>query len=223
MKFKQSRKRTTLLKFGIILAILLGSASAVYLRELIESDVTSTRTSSGCCSQHGGVCGCRCCDGTALSKICQERMPNCSTTSPANQDKVSEFSGKVIKVSDGDTLDVLYENRAIRIRLAEIDCPEKKQPFGEKARRYAAELAAGREVTVKVKDRDRYGRIVAEIILPDNRSLNAEMLKAGFAWWYRDYSKDKNLEELERKAVEAKIGLWADPDPVPPWVFRRKK
>jgi micrococcal nuclease len=117
----------------------------------------------------------------------------------------------------------MQDTKAVRIRLAEIDCPEKAQPFGDKARRFTAELAAGKVVTVKVKTVDRYGRTVAEVILPDGRSLNAEILKAGLAWWYRDYSTDEHLGALETEAKSARRGLWVDADPTPPWVFRRRE
>ena len=64
---------------------------------------------------------------------------------------------------------------------------------------------------------DLYGRTLAEVLLPDGRSLNQELIKAGLAWWFRKYSKDLQLGELERQARVAKRGLWVDPHPVPPW------
>ncbi len=116
----------------------------------------------------------------------------------------------------------MKEGKPVRIRLAEIDCPEKSQPFGEKARKFTSDLASGKTVQVKVRAMDRYGRTVAEVILPDGRSLNAEILKAGLAWWYRDYSKDERLGALETEAKSAERGLWTEVDPTPPWVFRRR-
>ena len=131
-----------------------------------------------------------------------------------------EFRGKVVRVLDGDTIEVMHHGQAERIRLNGIDCPEKAQPFGERAKKYTSSLAFGETVTAIVKDTDRYGRTVAEILLPDGRSLNRELVKAGLAWWYRKYSTDATLGQLEAEARAARRGLWADSNPVPPWEWR---
>lgn len=89
------------------------------------------------------------------------------------------FSGKVVKVSDGDTIQVLHEGKAEKIRLAGIDCPESKQPFGKAAKKFTLSLVAQKIVTVQVETTDRYGRTVGEIILQDGRSLNRELVYAG--------------------------------------------
>lgn len=133
------------------------------------------------------------------------------------------FSGKVVKVSDGDTISVMHQGRAQKVRLQGIDAPEKRQAFGSRAKKCTSDLVFGRVVTVQVVDVDRYGRIVGEVILPDGRSLNRELVKAGLAWWYRKYSKDRSLGQLEEEARSARRGLWMDPNPVPPWEFRRKQ
>lgn len=99
--------------------------------------------------------------------------------------------------------------------------PEKKQQFGTRAKQFTSEQAFGKVVTVKESGRDRYGRTLAEVILPDGRSLNKALLKAGLAWWFRKYSKDISLGDLEDEARLAKRGLWADKEPVPPWEWRR--
>ena len=136
----------------------------------------------------------------------------------------ADFSGKVVAVKDGDTLEVMKEGVAVRVRLYGIDCPEKGQAFGQRAKQFASDLAFGKTVNVIGKDRDRYGRTVGEVILEDGRSLNRELVRAGLAWWYRQYAKkDIELEALERDARKAKAGLWADADPVPPWNWRRGK
>lgn len=132
----------------------------------------------------------------------------------------SSFSGKVVKVSDGDTIEVMRDGRAEKIRLAGIDCPEKKQAFGQAAKRFTLNLAAQKIVTVQVETTDRYGRKVAEVILPDGRSLNRDLIRAGYAWWYRKYSSDATLGALESEARGDRRGLWADPNPVPPWDWR---
>ena len=111
-----------------------------------------------------------------------------------------------------------------RIRLYGIDCPEKGQDWGQKAKQATADLVQDRIVQIVKKDTDRYGRIVAEIILPDGQSLNQELVKLGLAWWYIKYApKDQTLKSLENNAREAKIGLWSTTNPVPPWQWRHQK
>ncbi len=134
-----------------------------------------------------------------------------------------EFSGRVVRILDGDTIEVLYQLKPQRIRLGGVDCPERRQAFGTVARQFTAEHAFGRTVTVKVHDTDRYGRTVGEVILPDGDSLNYELVRAGLAWWYRQYArKDMRLAEAEAEARDAGRGLWADPHAKAPWDFRRQ-
>lgn len=133
----------------------------------------------------------------------------------------ASFPGKVVQVSDGDTLQVLRDGRAEKVRLAGIDCPELNQPYGQAAKRFVLQIAAQRTVTVQVVTTDRYGRTVGEVVLPDGRSLNQELVRAGYAWRYRKYSDDAVLEALESEARGARRGLWAEMDPVPPWEWRR--
>ena len=97
----------------------------------------------------------------------------------------ADFSGRVVGVSDGDTIKVMHNGRAEKIRLNGIDCPEKAQPFGTKAKQFTAAMVFGKDVTVQVKDADKYGRTVADVILSDGRNLNRELVAAGLAWWYR--------------------------------------
>lgn len=138
-----------------------------------------------------------------------------------------EFSGQCVRILDGDTIDVLYQGKPQRIRLAEVDTPEtgkgKKgsQPFGQAATRYVRKVCGGETVSVKVVDRDRYRRLIAHVYLPDGRSLNRDLVQNGLAWWYRQYSKDASLGVLEAEARAARRGLWADPNPIPPWEWRR--
>lgn len=133
------------------------------------------------------------------------------------------FTGKVVKVTDGDTVVVLRAgNIQEKIRLAEIDCPEKGQAFGQVAKKFTLDHAALKIVRVDVRDHDRYGRTVGEVFLPDGKSLNRELVRNGYAWWYRRYSKDQTLGELEQEAQSARRGLWSDPKPIPPWDYRRK-
>ena len=133
-----------------------------------------------------------------------------------------QFTGKVVGISDGDTISVLREGKAVKVRLHGVDTPEKAQAFGTQARKLTGDLVFQQTVTVVIRDTDRYGRLVGEVLLPDGRSLNQELVKAGMAWWYRQYApNDTTLAQLEAEARTAKRGLWADAHPVPPWEWRK--
>ena len=125
-----------------------------------------------------------------------------------------------MRVRDGDSIVVMRGGAGIEVRLDGIDCPELAQAFGRKAKNFTSGLVFGKAVRLVAKGKDRYGRELAEVFLPDDRSLNRELVAAGFAWRYRKYSTDPTLEALERTARTARRGLWADPDPVAPWAFR---
>ena len=128
----------------------------------------------------------------------------------------------MIGVSDGDTLTVLSGKTQTRIRLHGIDAPETGQDYGSRAKQVASDLAFGKIVTVQPVDKDRYGRTVAEVILPDGRSMNREMVGQGAAWWYREFAPaDHRLARLEAEAKAARRGLWSQPNPVPPWTWRK--
>lgn len=133
------------------------------------------------------------------------------------------ITGKVVKVIDGDTIYVLSNGRTEKIRLAGIDCPEKKQPFGQVAKRFTLDLAALKIVKVEYSKTDFYGRKIGTVFLPNDINLNHALVEAGLAWWYRKYSQDKTLEKLEMQARQAGRGLWINPDPLPPWSWRKKR
>ena len=136
--------------------------------------------------------------------------------------RTQQFTGKVVGISDGDTISVLREGKAVKVRLHGVDTPEKAQAFGTQARKFTGDMVFQQTVTVIVHDTDRYGRLVGEVLLPDGRSLNQELVKAGMAWWYRQYApNDTTLAQLEAEARTAKRGLWADANPVPPWEWRK--
>lgn len=130
------------------------------------------------------------------------------------------FTGSVVKVVDGDTIDVLRDGKAERIRLAAIDCPERGQDFGGKATKFVISLAAQQQVVVVPESVDKYGRTVAEVFLTDGRSVNREIVKEGYGWWYRQYSDDLSYEVLESQARAAQKGLWSAKNPIPPWDWR---
>jgi micrococcal nuclease len=147
--------------------------------------------------------------------------PGCDTN-PRPATDSSDFPAKVVGISDGDTLTVLTANKTqVKIRLHGIDCPESGQDFGSRAKEATSELTFGKKVTIHPRDTDRYGRTVADVILPDGRSLNHELVSAGYAWWFRKYAtNDRDLARLEADARTARRGLWAALNPVPPWDWR---
>lgn len=134
-----------------------------------------------------------------------------------------EFQGRVVGVTDGDTIRVLHAGRAETVRLQGVDAPERRQAYGERARRFAADLSFDRTVVVRARGRDRNGRLLGEVLLPDGRSLNAELVRAGYAWWFRKYSRDERLARLEEEARHGRRGLWVDPAPEAPWDFRGRR
>jgi endonuclease YncB( thermonuclease family) len=131
-----------------------------------------------------------------------------------------EFTGRVVGITDGDTIKVLHAGRAETVRLQGVDAPEKRQAYGERARRFVADVAFDRTVVVRATGRDRNGRLLGEVLLPDGRSLNQELVRAGYAWWFRKYSRDVRLARLEEEARQGRRGLWADQAPEPPWEYR---
>jgi endonuclease YncB( thermonuclease family) len=134
------------------------------------------------------------------------------------------MQGKVVGVSDGDTISVLYRGKAEKVRLRGIDAPEKKQPFGERAKQFTSAQAFGKSVTVQVDDIDRYGRYIGIVTLPDGSVLNGNIVRVGLAWWYRQYAPDaKLLGDYEQEARKARRGLWADKAPVAPWAWQQQK
>lgn len=129
---------------------------------------------------------------------------------------------KVVGVKDGDTMVLLSpDHQNITVRLAEVDCPEKSQAYGQAAKQFTSDLCFGKEVTLKIVNKDRYGRTVGKVYLPDGTSVNNTIVKEGYAWQYRAYSKDMELAMLEQQARQNRLGLWQDPNPTPPWDFRK--
>lgn len=134
---------------------------------------------------------------------------------------LAAFLATVIGISDGDTLTVLNENnQQVKIRLAEIDAPEKRQPFATKSKQSLSDLCFGKEAQVIPRAIDRYKRTVARVKC-DGIDANAEQVNRGMAWVYRKYAKDHDLYVLEHGAKVGKRGLWTDPSPTPPWEWRK--
>lgn len=136
----------------------------------------------------------------------------------------ADFTGQVVSVLDGDTVEVLHNQHPERIRLHGIDCPEKGQAYGQNAKHATSDLVFGKEVTVQTHGHDKYKRTIADVLLPDGTNVSQELAKQGWCWWYRKYAPgDTVLEWLEKEAREARRGLWADPNPIPPWEWRHRK
>lgn len=134
------------------------------------------------------------------------------------------FYGKVIKISDGDTCDVLTADKeTIRLRWNAVDSPETGQPFGANARRWVSERIGGKTVRVVELDRDRYGRVIAEIYEGPGESINVELVRSGLAWHYTQYAPDRDDVAAAEKEARARIrGLWAGSHKIiAPWDWRR--
>lgn len=133
------------------------------------------------------------------------------------------FNAKVIRIIDDDTLEVLYGELPVKIRLAHIDCPEKrgKQPYGNLAKQALSDLCFAQTVRIEWISKDRNGRYIAVIFNNAGQNLNQEMIKKGMAWHYKKYSTDETYSELEKKAKANKVGLWKDSNPIAPWDWRK--
>ena len=132
----------------------------------------------------------------------------------------SAFSGTVVAVLDGDSLMVLDGRRQVEVRLHGVDAPEGGQAFGNVCKRTLSNLVFGKTAAVQVVDIDRYKRSVSRLTV-DGRDVGLEMIRAGCAWHYRQYSNDAGYAAAEEEARRARRGLWQDAKPVPPWTYRR--
>ena len=136
----------------------------------------------------------------------------------------SEHIGRVVGIADGDTFTLLVDRQQLRIRLAEIDTPEKGQAYLKRARQALSDMIFDRAVRVVEMDHDRYGRVVGRVYI-GSIDVNAEMVRRGAAWVYRKYAKDPSLYELEKEARSARRGIWALPETEqePPWKWREER
>lgn len=149
----------------------------------------------------------------------------CIYAAVATAPAFADFTGKVVAITNGDTIKVMHNGKPEKLRLNGIDCPEKWQLYGQRAKQAASDFAFGKTVTAKTLGHDKFGRTLADVTLPDGRVLNQELVKVGMCWWFRKQApKDTVLEGLEKEAREAKHGFWADPKPpYPPRLFRKDK
>ncbi|HEY9196272.1 MAG TPA: thermonuclease family protein [Mucilaginibacter sp.] len=135
-----------------------------------------------------------------------------------------EYLYKVVKIKDGDTLGLLSpDNQELTVRLAEVDCPEKTQAFGQAAKKFTSDICFGKYVKLVGNVHDRYGRTVALVLLEDGTNVNYQLVKNGYAWQYKQYSQSAELAGYEQQARQNHLGLWADASPTPPWEYRREK
>ncbi len=134
----------------------------------------------------------------------------------------ADFTGRVVGVADGDSITVLHDREQVKVRLVDIDAPEKAQPFGNRSKQALEALVKGREVKVVERGKDRYERTLARIYRSD-LDVNAEQVRQGMAWVFRRYSVDTALYAIEAEVKEQKRGLWRDPNPTPPWEWRKAR
>jgi endonuclease YncB( thermonuclease family) len=132
------------------------------------------------------------------------------------------FSSEVVGVLEGSTIEVVRLGKTQRIHLHGLDCPEKGQPYGDDVKQAISDLVFAMQVTVEPYGKDKYGRIMADVLLADGTNVSHALVKEGRCWWSRRSAPDNaELERLELEAREAKKGLWADSEPIPPWEFRK--
>lgn len=135
--------------------------------------------------------------------------------------------GHCVGVADGDTCTLLLTDdaggkRTEKIRFHGIDAPESHQAYGQAAKKFVSDLIYDKDIRVEVQTRDKYGRLVGKIFV-GNTNVNLEVVKAGYAWWYRQYGAgETDIAEAEEAARTARRGLWQDKNPVAPWDFRHK-
>lgn len=132
--------------------------------------------------------------------------------------------GRVVKIADGDTFTMLVNGKEqIKIRIDGIDAPEKGQAYGKRAKEYLSSMIWGVYINVQVTKKDRYGRSIGKVSTSAIKDVGLEMIKAGYAWQYRDYNNDKSYTTTENQARKDKRGLWQDKNPIRPQDFRKTK
>ncbi len=136
------------------------------------------------------------------------------------------LTGQVVGLTDGDTVTVLDASKTQhKVRLAGIDAPEKRQPFGDRSRQSLAALVFGHHVLVEWNKTDRYGRLIGKVVV-SGRDACLEQVRRGMAWHYKAYAREQSPADqvayasAEDEARRARRGLWRDTAPVAPWEFR---
>jgi micrococcal nuclease len=141
----------------------------------------------------------------------------CFACSSSSKNKDTNEKGLVIAIKDGDTIDLLHENEKLTIWLAHIDCHEKGQPFGAAAKDLTFRMRFNQIVIVENGNKcDREKRLLGVMVNSQGGIVNKKL-----AWLYKKYSTDNEYAQLEMVARDAKLGLWADSNPSPPWLWRK--
>lgn len=135
----------------------------------------------------------------------------------------ADFVARVLMVHEGDQLMIYHQGRKDRIHLKDIDCPNPKQPYGKQAKHVTAAYVGNREVVVRDLTRDRQGRMVADILLPNGKLLTHELIKEGLAWAQPETANAQTMKDMEELARAAGKGLWSEPNPIPPWKWKPTK
>jgi endonuclease YncB( thermonuclease family) len=160
-----------------------------------------------------------------LQKICRCQLIFLLLAGAVHAAVDSPWAGEVLDVVDGDTLLVSFQAHPVRVRLSGIDALEIQQPGGIEVLRWVEFQCLSKRVKVFPKAIDRYDRTVADVILPGGRNLSQELIRAGWAWWYRQFApKDQSLGELQAEAQAVRRGGWrCGSDPTAPWIWRKKR
>jgi endonuclease YncB( thermonuclease family) len=132
----------------------------------------------------------------------------------------AEFIGRVVSIQEGDSLTVLVSGKRIAVRLTDIDAPERGQPFATRSRQSLAQLCANKDARVRTKGKDRFGRSLGRVVC-STVDANAEQVLRGMARVFDRHVADRSLYDFQDEARSAQRGLWADPQPTPPWVWRQ--
>lgn len=161
-------------------------------------------------------------DGASRSTTVKANGVSHTQNSTYEENNKKNIKGKAVRIIDGDTFVLLLDNNfETGIRLNGVDCPEKRQAFSQRARKELSDLIFGREVMVYYDKKDGFGRVLGEVHV-GQVNINHEMLRRGMAWHYVKYSDDETLAKLEEEARVNRVGLWSDPNAIPPWDYRRK-
>lgn len=224
-----------LIQGGLLAAILLVAGSASFADP--ASDVAVKKSRNGICHERGSsgyeqtkrfkafeTLGACLKSGGRLPKNSTHKKSHFDPSTPSHPGDDGVLFGPLVRVVDGDTLDVKIQGAALRFRLAGVDAPESKQPFGNEARKELASLIGEQPCVLVYEDGDVYGRLVAHLWIGD-LYVNAEMVKRGMAWFDSESAPNDLLVSYEEEAREEKRGLWALPlsERMPPWEWRNEQ
>lgn len=132
------------------------------------------------------------------------------------------ISGLIVRISDGDTVVLLDEEKTQhRVRLDGVDCPEKKQAYGNKATQFVRDKIGNKNVSVYYDKKDQYGRILGVVVTEEEENINELLLANGLAWHYKYYNKNPVYANLEQEAKDKQLNIWSEKNPIEPYLFRK--